>query len=175
VGAGRWGRYILRDLVSLGCSVAVVARSDESRRRAAAGGASAVVPDVEHLPPIAGVVVAVPATSHASVVLQVVPRGVPVFVEKPLCTDPADAARIQALAPHLVYVMDKWRYHPGVEALAAVARAGDLGAPLGLHTHRLGWGAPHADVDAVWHLVPHELGHCDRTLRQGPPGAARGG
>jgi predicted dehydrogenase len=169
VGCGRWGRYILRDLVSLGCTVAVVARSAESRHRAAAGGASVVVPDVEHLPSVAGVVIAVPATSHASVILQVVPRAVPIFVEKPLCTDPADAARILALAARQVYVMDKWRYHPGVEALAAVARAGDLGAPLGLHTQRLGWGKPHVDVDAVWHLVPHELAIALEVLGMIPP------
>ena len=34
VGCGRWGRHILRDLVSLGCEVPVVARSDASVARA---------------------------------------------------------------------------------------------------------------------------------------------
>jgi D-arabinose 1-dehydrogenase-like Zn-dependent alcohol dehydrogenase len=43
VGCGAWGRFILRDLVSLGARVAVVARSEESKSRATEGGAHEVV------------------------------------------------------------------------------------------------------------------------------------
>ena len=39
VGCGNWGRHILRDLVSLGCEVPVVVRSQESKARAREGGA----------------------------------------------------------------------------------------------------------------------------------------
>jgi predicted dehydrogenase len=52
--------------------------------------------------------------------------------------------------------MDKWRYHPGIEALRDIARSGDLGPVHGLRTTRVGWGHPHPE-DAVWVLVPHEL------------------
>ena len=50
--------------------------------------------------------------------------GVPVFVEKPLCTDPGDAARLAAGAGDRLFVMDKWRYHPGIELLAEIGRSG---------------------------------------------------
>jgi predicted dehydrogenase len=52
--------------------------------------------------------------------------------------------------------MDKWRYHHGVEALAAIARSGELGSVVGLRTTRIGWGNPH-EVDAIWILAPHDL------------------
>jgi predicted dehydrogenase len=56
-----------------------------------------------------------------------------------------------------VFVMDKWRYHPGVELLRDIARSGEFGAVVGLETVRTGWGNPHADVDGIWHLAPHDL------------------
>jgi predicted dehydrogenase len=53
--------------------------------------------------------------------------------------------------------MDKWRYHPGVEALAAIARSGELGKAVGVRSVRRGWGNNHPDVDPVWTLAPHDL------------------
>jgi predicted dehydrogenase len=53
--------------------------------------------------------------------------------------------------------MDKWRYHPGIEALRDIARSREMGPVIGLSTWRLDWGSPHADVDAVWILAPHDL------------------
>jgi predicted dehydrogenase len=53
--------------------------------------------------------------------------------------------------------MDKWRYHPGVLELAAIARERRLGAVSGLRTVRVEWGHPHDDVDPVWVLAPHDL------------------
>ncbi|HEY8492187.1 MAG TPA: Gfo/Idh/MocA family oxidoreductase [Dehalococcoidia bacterium] len=156
IGCGNWGRHILRDLVTLGCKVTAVARSEASRQRAAEGGAD-VVPDLGNLPAVDGVVVATPSATHAAVVEAVLPLGVPVFVEKPLTVDLADAERIVRAAPDRLFVMDKWRYHPGVEALAEIARSGELGPVIGLRTTRVGWGNPHDDTDVVWHLTPHDL------------------
>jgi predicted dehydrogenase len=53
--------------------------------------------------------------------------------------------------------MDKWRYHPGVSEIAAIARERRLGSVSGLTTVRLGWGVAHDDVDPVWVLTPHDL------------------
>ena len=157
VGCGRWGRHILRDLVSLECEVPVVARSEESIARATEGRAAAIVPSVGALPHVDAAVVATPTSTHAAVVEDVLGRGIPVFCEKPL-TDDADAAnRLAALAPSSLFVMDKWRYHPGVVELAAIARERRLGDVAGISTTRIGWGISHDDVDAAWVLAPHDL------------------
>jgi len=154
-GCGSWGRYILRDLLSLGCSVSVVARSPESMARAE--GADTIVGSVRELPEVDGIVIATPTTTHATVIEHALVRGVPVFVEKPLTNDPAAADRLAAAAGERLFVMDKWRYHPGVELLRDLARDGSLGAVRGLLTTRIGWGNPHDDVDAAWVLAPHDL------------------
>jgi predicted dehydrogenase len=157
VGCGNWGRHILRDLIALGCEVPVVARSDASRRRARDGGAAAIVPDVALLPEIDGVVVATSTTAHAAAVEALLERDIPVFCEKPLTCDPASAQRLAGLAPDRLFVMDKWRYHPGVAELAAIASERRLGAVAGLVTRRVGWGSIHDDADAAWVLAPHDL------------------
>jgi predicted dehydrogenase len=156
IGCGRWGRHILRDLAALGAEVTVVARSPESRQRARDGGANRIVAELDALPALDGIVVATPTSLHAETVEAVLDRGVAVFVEKPLSTDPLTALRIAAAAPDRVFVMDKWRHHPGVELLRDLACSGELGTPVALHTTRVGWGNPH-EVDAVWVLVSHEL------------------
>lgn len=157
VGCGPWGRHILRDLTALGCEVSVVARSEASRSRARDGGAAAIVASASELPDVDGVVVAPATVSHAEAIEDVLERDVPVFVEKPLTPDLGDAERLAAAAPDRLFVMDKWRYHDGVLALAEIARSGEFGAVRSLHTRRVGWGNPHRDVDGIWILAPHDL------------------
>jgi predicted dehydrogenase len=94
VGCGHWGRHVLRDLIALGCEVPVVARSPESRARAEEGDASVVVPDVESLPRLDGIVVATSTSSHADVLDAVLAFGIPVFCEKPLTVDPETAPTV---------------------------------------------------------------------------------
>jgi len=155
-GCGRWGRHILRDLIDLGCKVIVADPSEDVRREAREGGAADVVARVAELPAIDGAVVATPTRTHAAIVEALLAREIPIFCEKPLTADHASASRLAAMAPAQLFVMDKWRYHPGVEMLARIARAGELGPVLGLRTTRLGEAARH-DVDPIWTLAPHDL------------------
>jgi predicted dehydrogenase len=157
VGCGAWGRHILRDLLALGCEVTVVARSERTRAAAESGNAARVVRSITEVMAVDGVVVATPTSTHAAVIEELLPLGVPIFVEKPLTDDPAAAERLAAAAPDRLFVMDKWRYHPGVELLGEIARNGELGEVVGLRTTRVGWGHPHEAVDAIWVLAPHDL------------------
>lgn len=168
LGCGRWGRHILRDLLSLGCEVPVVARSEASIGRAREGSASAIVPDLGSLGEVDGVVVATPTASHAEVVGEALELGVPVFVEKPLTNDVASARGLAAAAPDRLFVMDKWRYHPGVLELARIARSGELGAPVGIHTRRVTLGHRYTDVNTVWIHAPHDLAIALEVLGEVP-------
>lgn len=157
MGCGAWGTLILRDLVSLGCDVAVVARSAESGARARAGGARQVVGAIGELPSVDGVVVATTTTTHVEVLDLALELDVPVFVEKPLCNDAAEARRLAANFPDTLFVMDKWRYHPGVREIARLVQAGDLGEPVAIVARRVGWGNSHPDIDPLWTYLPHDL------------------
>jgi predicted dehydrogenase len=155
VGCGRWGRFILRDLLSLGVSVSVVARGEDARRAGEAG--AQVVGRLDDLPAVDGIVVATPTTTHADVIEALLPRGTPIYCEKPLCDDAERARRLAAAGRGRLFVMDKWRYHLGVLAIADIARSGELGPVVGLRTERLGFGHSHPDTDCIWTLLPHDI------------------
>lgn len=175
VGCGRWGRLILRDLLELGAEVHVAAPSAGTRAFAEAHGAAGTCAEASALPGADGYVVAAPTVLHAEVVETLLPRGVPIFVEKPLACDLADAERMLAAAPERIFCMDKWRYHGGVRALARLAREGALGEVRSVTSWRLGWGNPHRDVDAIWILAPHDLSIALEILGDLPPAAAAHG
>ncbi|HMJ94392.1 MAG TPA: Gfo/Idh/MocA family oxidoreductase [Thermoleophilaceae bacterium] len=172
VGCGRWGSKILRDLRALGAQVQVVARSPESVERAELGGADRIVDRVEALTGADGVVVATPTSTHAAVLDEVLALGVPVYVEKPMTVDPESAERLAREAGDRLFVMDKWRHHPGIEALGEIARSGELGETVGVQCVRESWGSPHRDVDSVWIHLPHDLAIGLEILGELPPAAA---
>src|SRR5215467_15769174 len=99
LGCGLWGQNILRDLLQLGCRVTVVEPNEVNRRRATALGAQDVVASDGKMSAVQGIIVATPASTHATVIDQILDRGVPIFVEKPLTTDTQSAVRLTELAP----------------------------------------------------------------------------
>jgi predicted dehydrogenase len=115
------------------------------------------VADLASLGEVDGVVVATPTATHADVVAEALELGVPVFVEKPLTADVASARRLAATAPDSLFVMDKWRYHPGVRELTRIARSGELGPVVGIHARRVTLGHRYSDVNTVWIHAPHDL------------------
>jgi len=156
VGCGRWGRLILRDLVVLGCRVHVVARSEWSRANARQFGGATIVGTVEELPTVDAAVIATPTSSHFSAIQQVLPRSIPLFIEKPMVSSLRQAEALQPYAD-VLFTMDKWRYHPGILELARLAKSGAVGEVQSISCTRWGWRSHPFDVSAIWHLVPHDL------------------
>lgn len=161
VGCGAWGKHILRDLKSLGVQVGVVARSEGSIANARGGKADHIFPSLaglSKLTNLSGVVVASSTATHYSVLVELIRLfpTLPLFCEKPVADRLAHALHLLELQPNLIFVMDKWRYHPGVLKLAEIAREESLGKVLGVHTERLAWGTAHRDLNSVWHLLPHD-------------------
>lgn len=156
VGCGLWGQNILRDLKALGQRV-WVAEPDSAARERAATTAEGVASRADEIENVDGWIVATPASTHEAVVSALLPGGRPVLCEKPLTTDAAAARRLVAAAAGRLFVGHIWCYHPGIEALAAIARAGELGPVLGLRSTRTNWSSPRRDVDSVWNLAPHDV------------------
>jgi predicted dehydrogenase len=159
IGCGHWGRHVLRDLRTCGCEVEVVAVSPDSNENARQGGAERIVPRIADLNRIDGAVVVTPATTHVEVIEEILARqpGIPIYTEKPLTIDPAVARRMAHAHGGQVFVMHKWRYHPGVVALGEIVRNKELGPVLGLRVIREQWGFRRRDIDAIWTHWPHVL------------------
>jgi predicted dehydrogenase len=117
--------------------------------------------------------VATPTTTHFDVIRRLLPRKVPLFVEKPLVADPAQLEPLRPEAARL-FVMDKWRYHAGVLELARLVRAGALGPVESVHCTRRGWKTRPRDTSVLWYLGPHDLAIVQELLGEIPaPRAAR--
>lgn len=157
VGCGRWGRNILRDLLALGCAVHVAEPDPAQRAAAEQEGAASVAASHTGLPTLDGIVIATPASTHVAVAEALLGRDVPIFLEKPFTPDLDGAERLVRQCPDRLFIMHVWRYHPGIEALAEIARSEALGPVLGLRTVRMNWTSPRRDIDSVWTLAPHDL------------------
>ncbi|MEH6552268.1 MAG: Gfo/Idh/MocA family oxidoreductase [Pseudomonadales bacterium] len=169
IGCGRWGKHILRDLKSLGCRVTVVARSDSSRSNALEYGADVVVEQIDQLKgDFDGFVVATPTAQHAEHIESILHFDKPVFCEKPLTNDLASAERLVGAAGDRIFVMDKWKYHGGVIAMADFIAKGSVGKINHIISRRNQWGNPHTDVDETWILTPHDISIAQLLLGHTP-------
>lgn len=159
IGCGNWGRYILRDLLTLGAEVQVVARSNSSIQNAKEYGATHIISAVSEITEIDGAVVATTIDSHSQVmheVLDLFPN-LPIFCEKPLTASLSEAHKFLPKNKDNIFVMEKWRYHQGICCLRDLSESGRYGKLRGIHTTRLSQANPHIDSDAVWVLIPHDL------------------
>lgn len=166
IGCGRWGINILRDLLAIGCRVTVVDPDARARQAAEDMGARTCATGARSLE-VDGYVVATPTTLHVACVREILDANKPIFVEKPLSHDPQEARSLGSRGSD-IYVMEKWRYHTGVQALKAIAASGELGEVVGLRTTRVQWNQPHSDVDAIWILAPHDLSIAKEVLGKVP-------
>lgn len=156
IGYGRWGALVARDLRALGADLTVCGNG-ASVQRAREAGIESVAAEAGELAGVDGVVICTPTPVHAESIDSVAGLGVPIFVEKPMTDDVAAARRLASQLGDRLFVMDKWRYHRGVEKLGEIARGGELGAVVGLRSRRLSRKLGHDNADAAWVLLPHDL------------------
>jgi predicted dehydrogenase len=160
VGCGRWGANIARDLLAMGVRLEI------------ADPVTGAYASLHELPACDSYVVATPSTTHVDILAELLPFGKPIFCEKPLGTELSALQLLPAASHDLIFVMDKWRYHPAIEKLGRLAVEGTLGAIHGVTTHRLDTTHAHDDVDCTWILLPHELSIAREILGRAPVATA---
>jgi len=158
IGCGKWGSNILRDLLALSCKVYVVSATPSSAARAVRNGAADAFLKMTDLPICDGYVVAVPIPDLAKETARLLEYKKPIFSEKTLCLSSSDYERLKnAGGEELVFVMHKWRYHPGIEELRLVAQSGEIGDLQELFTTRHGWVSDFHGGDVFSTLCVHDL------------------
>jgi predicted dehydrogenase len=120
-------------------------------------GAEGVFQSSRELPPVDGIVVATPASTHYAVISELLDRRVPIFTEKPFTLDLPEAQDLVRIAGEQIFVLHVWRYHPGVRVLKELIQGDGLGTPELLRSFRTNWTSPRSDCDPVWTLLPHDF------------------
>ncbi|MBI5536627.1 MAG: Gfo/Idh/MocA family oxidoreductase [Deltaproteobacteria bacterium] len=166
IGCGTWGRNLLRVLTSEpAAEVASVIDSDPRALQVARSLAprARLEGSVTALrtAPTRAVLIATPGPLHATHALIAIECGAHVFVEKPLATAVADAARVADAAATrgvLGMVGHVLRYHPAVQSMIELVRSGALGRPLHMVSKRCSVaGSRDVDGSVLWSLAPHDL------------------
>ena len=166
VGLGYWGPNLARNFDRSPDAVLrwICDASEAARARWSTQFPKARVSDsIDELlsdPELDAVVVATDVSSHAELAQRVLEAGKHCFVEKPMAQSLAEAEQLAAAAERsdrVLMVGHLLEYHPGVEKLAQITRAGDLGDIHYVYSNRLNLGKLRADENALWSLGAHDV------------------
>ena len=164
IGAGRWGRNLVRVLHRLGALHTVCDLE--------AGARDAVVrmyPDVRVVQKVddvladrevSAIVVALPAQLHHAVARRALRAGKDVLVEKPLALSTREGRDLVSLARRrraVLMVGHILNYHPGFTRLQAIVRSGELGDVLYIYSNRLNLGQVRREENILWSFAPHDI------------------
>ena len=164
VGAGHWGRNLVRNFHALG-ALRTVCDADPEALRAArdiAPGTVGVRTLSEALqdPEVRAVAVASPAEMHHAMAREVLAAGRDVFVEKPLALNMKQGRDLVELAERegrILMVGHLLEYHPAVERLQEMVSAGELGRLRYLYSNRLNLGRFRREENILWSFAPHDI------------------
>jgi predicted dehydrogenase len=153
VGAGAWGKNIIRVLQNLGALACVcdpIAYADGH------------FPWEEILTQtnINAVIIALPGQYHAQYAKEALLAGKHVFVEKPFTTDLESAQELHDLAiskNKILMVGHLLHYHNAFIKLKQMVQAGLIGEVSYIESSRLHIGPRRYDIGILWELLPHDV------------------
>lgn len=164
VGAGYWGKNLVRNFAALGALHTVCdSRLDVVVPLLTHHSGVAHVssyPEVLRNTEIQGVVIATPAALHATMVREALLAGKDVFVEKPLCLSDKEGVELAELAKtagRILMVGHLLWYHPVVLKLKALVDAGSLGRIQYIYSNRLNLGKLRREENVLWSFAPHDI------------------
>ncbi len=164
VGAGYWGKNLVRNFHDLN-ALAAICDVDEEHVRAY----QAQYPGTRILSAYSevlrddrttAVVIATPAETHGDLVREALLAGKDVFVEKPLCLSVPTGKELVALARQqgrILMVGHLLWYHPAVLKLRDLILQGELGRIQYIYSRRLNIGKIRREENILWSFAPHDI------------------
>ncbi|WP_456432903.1 Gfo/Idh/MocA family oxidoreductase [Thermosulfuriphilus sp.] len=164
IGAGYWGKNLIRNFYSLKSLLSVCDRDGEnlSQIRQKFPGIKTTLSFTDLLsdPDIKGIVVATPAELHYLHVKEALLAGKDVFVEKPLALDLNQARELVELARSrglILMVGHLLQYHPAFRKLKEMVTTGELGRIDYIYSNRLNLGKIRREENILWSFAPHDI------------------
>ncbi len=163
VGAGYWGRNLVRVMNDLGALAVIV---DPVLEQGAFPGVDAPVHHSDQLdivladPAVTAVVIATPAATHGAVARRCLEAGKHCFVEKPLALDLGEAQELVELAKDrglVLMVGHLLQYHAAFEKLRSLVAEGVLGRIQYVYSNRLNLVKFRREENALWSFAPHDI------------------
>lgn len=163
IGAGRWGKELVRAFDSLG-ALRVVCDPDTARLDALVTSAGVKrccrVEDCLSSPEVDAVAIAAPASIHYELARPALEAGKDVMVEMPLALSVRDGqalAEIAAAANRVLMAGNVLRYHPAVCKLKEMIDTGEMGRVEYICSNHLSPDPLRAEESILWSFAPHEV------------------
>lgn len=163
IGAGNWGKNLVKNFHALGALGAVVETDDRLRERLAEEYPGVPIyrdyVDIWNSV-IPSVVIATPAATHYEIAKAALLAGKDVFVEKPmtlLASEAEDLARLADRERRVLMVGHLLLYQPAIRFIKDYLCCGKLGAVRSLHQERLNLGRARSVENALWSLGVHDV------------------
>lgn len=164
IGAGYWGKNLIRNLNDLKALVCICDNDEKARgyfrsqypHVKICSDCSDMYGDSE----VAAVVIATPAIAHYGQAKQALLAGKHVFVEKPLVLDEREAEELIELADSknlVLMVGHLLQYHPAFLELKRLVCEGELGKVNYICSHRLNLGKIRREENILWSFAPHDI------------------
>ena len=164
VGAGYWGRNLVRNFAELGALAAVCDSNFKALTEIASLYREAEgIPRFENLlrkRDISAVVIATPAVTHYELAKAAMLAGKDVFVEKPMTLRVSEAEELVQISKaenRILFVGHLLEYHPAVAWLKLLVDNGELGKIRYFYSNRLNFGKFRKPENVLWELAPHDL------------------
>jgi predicted dehydrogenase len=164
IGAGQWGKNLVRTFAELGALAAVAEAS--AVIRADVGASYPEVPFYESYDPIlqnediTAVAIATPVATHFAIAREMLLAGKDVFVEKPMTLFVDEAEELHRLARGLgriLMVGHLLLYQPAIQWIKRYIADGELGEVYSLHQQRSKLGRVRTVENVLWSLGVHDV------------------
>jgi predicted dehydrogenase len=163
VGAGNWGRNLVRNFYELGALAGVVEMDASLREKVVA-----TYPDVSVYQDyqqalatdISAFVFATPAPSHYKLAMMALEAGKDVFVEKPMTLRTDEARSLAEFADResrILMVGHLLLYQPAIGWMRDYLATGQAGNVLHVATQRVKLGKVRREENVWWSFAPHDV------------------
>lgn len=162
VGAGYWGKNLLRNFNELGALYAIC-ESNPENPNLKPYIVTKTYTDYGNLlsdKNVAAVAISAPAVMHYEMVKKALEMGKDVFVEKPLALtvqEGKDLVEIAEKKNRILMVGHILQYHPAVIKLKELISTGQLGKIQYIYSNRLNIGKLRTEENILWSFAPHDI------------------
>ncbi|MCK4396244.1 Gfo/Idh/MocA family oxidoreductase [candidate division WOR-3 bacterium] len=164
IGAGAWGKNLVRNFNELGVLKTVCEMREEilNERKTQysevyfTNSYKVVLKD----PEVDGIVIATPAETHYALAKEALLANKNVYVEKPLALKLEEAEELISLSEKsqcILMVGHILRYHPAINKLKELIDAGELGKIQYIYSNRLNIGKIRTEENILWSFAPHDI------------------
>jgi len=182
IGAGYWGKNLVRNFYELGVLHTVCDSSTDTLAVFKGNyrniGIETDPKKVFRSKVINAVAISTPAETHYRMVKEALLAGKDVFVEKPLALKVAKAEELVKLADQkgkVLMVGHLLHYHPAVQKLKDLVLSGELGKVQYIYSNRLNIGKLRTEENILWSFAPHDISVILMLLENEPVHVASSG